>query len=367
MANLRPSRLSPARLRQLRLALPLGLATGLALVSASVRAQEKAAPRTSSLSWIRLAGADACVSTQELARDVEKRLGRAVFVSPAQADVSVEGHIEADSPAAGFRATITLRDATGALRGTRELKRKDVSCTEMREPLALIIAVMIDPDAALRDKGKQVEEPAPLVDVTPHVTGKDATPRAQEPASPPPPTAAPPWHFDGGASLAGSVGLLPNVGVGLSAGGLLEPPGFVPLQGFGAAWFDNDAPADGGSGVGTFSLLSAGVGICPLRARGERLFAYACVNGHGGLLTSRGAGFDQVRPDERKVTVSGAVEGRVHLRVAGPLAVRAGVSALVPFWRDTFVFRRADGTTAPLFRPAAIAGIADVGLGVIFP
>ena len=50
--------------------------------------------RTSSLSWLRMPGADACIATQALARSVEERLGRHVFVSASAADVSVEGRIE---------------------------------------------------------------------------------------------------------------------------------------------------------------------------------------------------------------------------------------------------------------------------------
>ncbi len=36
-----------------------------------------------------------------------------------------------------------------------------------------------------------------------------------------------------------------------------------------------------------------------------------------------------------------------------------------PFTRDAFVYRRADGTQADLFRMAPIVGMADVGIGVV--
>ena len=72
-----------------------------------------------------------------------------MFVSAAQADVSVEGHIEPKSGGPGFHAVITLRDAKGTLLGTRELSRDEKSCAEVRETIALVIAVMIDPDAML--------------------------------------------------------------------------------------------------------------------------------------------------------------------------------------------------------------------------
>src|SRR5207249_5003 len=86
-----------------------------------------------------------------LARSVEERLGRHVFVSAAEADVSVEGRIEkrAAHATSAWHAVITIRDSKGALLGTRELDRTDPSCASMNEPLALVIAVMIDPEAKL--------------------------------------------------------------------------------------------------------------------------------------------------------------------------------------------------------------------------
>ena len=66
-----------------------------------------------------------------------------------RADVSVEGHIERGNGTTGWHAVLVLRDAHGVSLGTRELKRDDASCDAMRAPLALIIVVMIDPDAAL--------------------------------------------------------------------------------------------------------------------------------------------------------------------------------------------------------------------------
>src|SRR5579871_52850 len=82
-----------------------------------------ASPQSASLSWVRLAGADGCVATQDLARDVEERLGRTVFVSASEADVSVEGHIEPSQPGAGFHAVLSIRDSKGTLLGTRDISR----------------------------------------------------------------------------------------------------------------------------------------------------------------------------------------------------------------------------------------------------
>lgn len=322
---------------------------------------EKVLPRTSSLSWIRLSGAEDCVSTQDLARDVEARLHRSVFVSPAQADVSVEGHIEPKASGRGWNATIALRDAKGTMLGTRELQRDEPSsCGELREPLALIVAVMIDPNAALGDDGQPHEAALPK----PVVIAKQNQPAEVIPSRPSPAPAQ--WKFDGGASLIAGLGLLPNAGLGVYGGGLLEPPHFIPLQGFGAVWLDNSAATEG-LGRATFSLMFLGGGLCPLTWRTSRVSAYGCANGHLGLIKSHGEGFDVPASDERKPYLAGALEGRVSIRLFGPIALRAAVSVAAPLVRDTFEYRRADGTSAKLFQMAPVVGTADFGFGVVIP
>src|SRR5262249_47345297 len=88
--------------------------------------------RTSSLSWVRLQGAENCIATNALAQAVEGRLKRKVFVSASQADVSVEGSVSQTKrgPAPEWRAAITIRDTHGNVIGTREIQRSGNSCTE---------------------------------------------------------------------------------------------------------------------------------------------------------------------------------------------------------------------------------------------
>jgi len=355
-----------------RSCLVVALATSLFAASLGHAEDARPAPRTSSLSWIRLPSADACVSTQDLARDVEARLGRAVFVSPSRADVSVEGRIERS--ATGFVATITLRDASGALKGTRELRRDGASCDGMREPLALVVSVMIDPDAALRPP------PAPSASSAP------APPSAS--AAPPPPTAAPPptasaprppppppepakprapFRFDAGASVAGGAGLLPGISLGLGVDGILEPPDFIGLRAFGSVWLDDSVAVPPGAGRATFSLLLAGAGLCPIALRNERVAFYACASGEFGRLTSRGAGFDLASPDGQSWLFAASVDARVSVRVGGPFVLRAGLSGLAPLVGDRFVARLSSGAETEIFRVSPVAGTGDVGFGVALP
>jgi hypothetical protein len=300
-------------------------------------------------------GADACVSTQDLARQVESRLGRAVFVSASLADVSVEGHIEPSPDGLahrGFRAVITLRDAKGALLGTRELARPEASCDGMREPLALVIAVMIDPDAALAPKPTQPPSaPAPLPEPPPPMV-------IEKPVyiTVPTPAPKPVWHIDVGAAAATTLGLVPAPNLGVAASGLLDPPGLFPLEGFGAAWFDDTV--HGGGSSASFILAYIGGGLCPLHHTSGRFRLYGCAVGEVGLF-SRTVG--ALSPDTNPY-LAGGVEGRVSVRLAGPFALRLGVSGVVP------LFRPATGVASTdLFRPSVVGGTADLGVGVLLP
>lgn len=304
--------------------------------------------RTSSLSWVRLPGAESCVPTQDLAQRVEARLGRAVFVSAAQADVSVEGHIEpAPLHRGGFRAVLTLRDAHGAALGTRELTRPEASCDAMREPLALVIAVMIDPDASLAPPpaaatappASTPEPPAPVVIEKP----------VYIPVIAPPAKPKPTWSGDFGASFAAMAGIVPTFGLGVFANGLIEPPGLFPFEGFGAVWFD-DRASNGGVSVSFYEL---GGGLCLLHYESARVHVVGCGLGEIGLMTGTFNGQSHGAP-----YLGLAPEARVSLRLVGPFALRAGVSAMVAVLRPDF---------AGLFESSVIGGRADVGLGALFP
>src|SRR5262245_51486655 len=109
---------------------------------------------------MRLENAESCIRTQDLAQTVEQRLQRKVFVSAAEADVSVEGHVSRS--AARWRAVITIRDSNGTLLSTRELDSAEKNCSALDEGLAFVVSVLIDPDAESREKPpKEKPEPPP--------------------------------------------------------------------------------------------------------------------------------------------------------------------------------------------------------------
>ncbi len=319
--------------------------------------------KTSSLSWLRMPGADGCVATQPLARAVEERLGRTVFVSASQADVSVEGRIE--RKAGAWHAVLTLRDANGATLGTRELDRRDASCDAMTEPLALIVAVMIDPEAALRPRPAPREAPPPEL---PPPTEKPASPPpVEDRPAPPPPRPAPrtePWRFEGGAQLGVNYGLAPNVAPGAGVHAILYPPG-VPIgfRGYTVLFLPSEAEKDGARA--TFDMLYGGGALCPtLRGRVNLL---GCLGGQLGLLRPRADSRGRGISEELLPVLNAMAELRVHAPIVAPIAAAAGVGVGLPILRPELEYRRTDGRTDVLHRAEAYLLTADVGLGFVFP
>jgi hypothetical protein len=118
----------------------------LALLAGRAHGQDAAAERTSSLSWVRLPGAERCATAPELARAVESRLAREVFVAPRHADLSVEGRVT-PRDGGGYTATFAVATADGTVLGERTLDSADPDCHALTETVAFVVAVLIDPDA----------------------------------------------------------------------------------------------------------------------------------------------------------------------------------------------------------------------------
>lgn len=330
------------------------LVASLAITSGVAHAQ----PRTSSLSWTRLPGADSCAGPQLLARAVESRLRRDVFVSPARADLSVEGSIQPRSPS-GWRAVVRVHDAKGELLGERELSTERPDCADLTEPLVLVIALMIDPDAALH-----ATEPEP--------------PASPEPPAPEPPAPAPPrvevrretvyvpvpvespprdtWQFEGGAGVASGLGHLPSPNVGAAASALLRPPGFWFLEAHGAAWHGSRVEAHATSA--RIARWEGGAALCPVASFESRGTYALCGGGQFALLTSQDHEGNSRTP---QLIPEATAAFRGSLVLFDPFVIRVGLSALLPIRRV-----RVDSGEPPaeVFRSSWIAGVADLGIGL---
>ncbi|MGC4087013.1 MAG: hypothetical protein QM756_03750 [Polyangiaceae bacterium] len=140
----------------LRVLLPLA---GLLLASSASAA---------TLTWDAGEGTDACLSPRSVERQVEARLGRALSqLAPAQ---RVQVRIEPS--AKRWVVRIEMQGANGALLGRRVLTLTDDPCRQVEGFVALALALMIDPEAALlpppaaEDTAPSTPPPAPAGETT---------------------------------------------------------------------------------------------------------------------------------------------------------------------------------------------------------
>lgn len=127
-----------------------------------------AGPTTWGLRW---AAPPECRQAADVSRAVEDKLHRPVF--GAEPTVLVDGVVERFEEQ--WRARLSLVDAQGTVLGTREVTSGESACASLDDKVTLVVALLIDPSAALG--------PAPVV------------PPAPAPALPPAPPTSPAGLF----------------------------------------------------------------------------------------------------------------------------------------------------------------------------
>lgn len=309
-------------------------------------------PKTATLGWVRMDGAESCVGTQELAQHVERLLGRAVFVSPSSAELAVEGRV-ARNPEGGFKAVLSVAAASGASLGTRELTAQ--TCAELGESVELAIALMIDPDAKL--DGTSPTKAEPVDDGGPKVVEKKVFVPVYVPTPSPPKKEPLPWRGEVSAGFALGFGWLPIISPGVVGGAGLEPPYFIPLESEITFFAPHDEEVSGAASVRFYSLQGAGF-ACPLDFKGSLGGLRACAGLEGGFLVADSEGFAYEDKDESGVYgMFGAVlRGRGTLHVAGPFGLGLGAELNVPFFRPELFYRDRRGADVTLFQPAPVLG-----------
>lgn len=319
--------------------------------------------KTSSLSWTRLPGAEGCVGTKDLAVAVEKILARAVFVSASQGDLSVEGRAEPGE--SGFTATIVVSDAKGGVLGDRKLVETSKDCRKLDEPVALAIALMIDPDAAMRPPvdvppvaPKPDPQGPPKVIVPPPILPSPVAP----PVVPPPRDPDDDVRFEGYVGAAVALGLHP-VSFGFLTGAVLEPPHFVPFEGSLLLVLPRSTENEDGGRLGFWHFEGSGY-ICPLAGETEPVFGALCVGGQAGFLHAESDDFDREESAFRAI-VNVAARARGAVRVS-LFTIGLGATLSVPFFHDRFTYE-ARGETREHFVQAPVGGTFDLSIGLKVP
>lgn len=296
--------------------------------------------------WVRDEGAERCPDGPTIAREVARRLGRDPFVTVSGAP-SIEAMVRRDG--ASWVARIVVRDADGALVGTREFTSASPECTAIASAVTLGVALSIDPEAALRPP-----PPTPAPTTVP----VEVVPARAAAAAPPA------WWRRAGASVGVAVAptdlLLPGTAVGVSLGAEGAPLPWLRLGG-GARFFPERATADGGF---AFGLTTAWVRACGEPWRGARAAMGFCLAAEVGALQ---AVVRQGLPSQAGQQAWGAatVSARLRVHLAGPVAAELDLGGLVPFVRHRFHLGATGGgpgNTVFQESPVALVGIAGLAL-----
>lgn len=317
--------------------------------------------RTSALSWVRLPGADGCIGAPALASAVEARLGRRVFVAPADAEISVEGTVVYRADTRRYKATFRVADSRGAVLGVRDVEESVTSCDKLDERFAFVLSVLIDPDAALAPPATPLAAPTTAAKPAVVTETPPAKAEAPEPAPRPAPPAEP-WRWLAGADFGGTAGLVPDVGWVVSGFALVTPPHFFGIRAKGSSYLPTNQRIEGVARA-EIALVSGQIGVCPLQIRSAPFGFTACADGLLGELSARGSGF----PDSRGY---GTLLGGIVLDLVGELAVTRSVvltlspALVVPLSRARLSYEDAAGQKQTIFEVSPVGGSLALGLAV---
>lgn len=362
---------------------------------------------SASLSWVRLPGAEDCAGAHTLARVIEHRLRRPVFVAAAEAHHLVEGYVR-PHPQGGWQAHLSVRNDTGEVLGQRDLHVRGEDCTVLTEPLTLVIALTLYPDATPtltavteddfdwdawaaqhhEDRRAEGSEPSRDEPHQPELSEEAPPPPAPqadgEPRNPAPlPDAEPsvlqhdddgqsPQLASSGAPLtvhAGGVlgfGQLPSIGPGAVVGIALEPEDAWALELAGRLWARSEARA-ASQGVADLQLMEVRGAICPLVwPWGASVHLTGCTGLLLGVMQAQAREFESANGTMAHLIAGPELLARWELEILPWLTVRAAASVSVPLARPRFTYIDRVGRSQELFEVAPVLPSLELGLGVHF-
>jgi len=303
---------------------------------------------------------EACPDERAIRAEVDRRLGRSSFAEEAPRSIVVLYR----PPLRGRRrARITVREGDGQA-STRDLSQDGPRCEGLSEAVALAVALVIDPDAALRPPPATAAAPAdtPTVPISCPEAPATSCPECATCPSPSPPAATAPRRSLPASWIALSAGVAvgvapaPSLGVGLSA--------MVPLQAhwsldLGASYLFPVTTLDGTASIGR---TVARVGAC-LDTTPTWVQFGGCASVLGGAMHLVALSLQPVEPGDR-AWLGASAEAHARLLPGDRWVISAQARAVVPMltWAP-----RIEGASTPSFSPPPVAFEADLAVGVRLP
>jgi len=316
----------------------LGLCFGFSLLTHAflVRAQAK---NGFEFAWLAPEG---CPLADEVRTEIDRLLGSPAH-APASGDLTVRASVEHDS-----LWLVTLETTLAARNGHRTISA--TSCQGLANATALIVALMIDPDAVAAHS----REPEA---VRPTVTAP------AEPAAPPPVPRSRTTSVLAGIGAAGNLGVLPSPDLGISASlGLAGPFWRVEVRaGYDPRTVQSATMAEPAGAFGRFRLYPGALLGCLVLKRAAWDLGL-CLDFEFGAIHGQGFGPPSTSSKTKPWFGLGA-GGVVAFRANRWLVFPAHLDAVVPLWRPRFTF---DGAETPIFRSAVVGGRLTAGVEAQF-
>lgn len=337
------------------------------------------------LNWVRLSGADDCLSAAELADKVELRVGRTLFVATTEAELFVDGYVSGTAVLGGATRTFDIKLQVsrpgGEVLGERVLQIEGESCSAIDEAVSLVIAVTLYPRSSLVMAGIPLDPTTAAslqslfgdepTDPDPDTLPAVAVSPASRPKAPPQQSLSerhgtrslPGMEVSFDAVGAGEVGQLPDVRFAIGGYLRMFPRGLLPVEVGGAYYLTSrDTVPEGGSV--RFELATASLTGCPWTFLSDDL--RGCIGIEGGILTASPSGLAVTAKRTTDPVLNIVFAAVYRPRLVGPLHLRAGLILGVPMLQHEFLYQARDGSSVTLFQTSQIQGRADIGLGLSF-
>lgn len=310
------------------------------------------------LSVVRGEGAGSCPSGAEFERRVSTRLGRVPFT--ANAEQVIEATLTRREE--GWRASITLRDASGVVRGQRELEASGTDCAPLAEATTLALALTIDPDAALAPPGTSEASPpealAPPTSAAPPACPALACPRPSPCPACSAPRPASSLVMAGALHGALTGGMLPGAAPGVE---LTVEAGSSRVRGrLGLLYLPERSAEDPRFG---FGLTTASAGACGAVSPLPALELALCADLQLGAIHAVVHELEPLEPGDQ-LWFAAAMGPRLRLQGPASVFVEIGVAAVVPILDRTFSVA---GFDEPVFETSAFGANGVLGLGLRSP
>jgi hypothetical protein len=345
------------RVAALALLVLAGRGSSSALAAEPTTGSGELAPALAHLDYERAPSAASCASGAQLARDVEARLGRRVFVTPADAELTAR--VRARRVARRFVIELELFGRDGGSLGRRELSTRSAHCSALDDSLALVLALAAD--MPRQPPPRPESAPVAPASTPPAASPRPTTSSLGSAISIPATTHAPRRgvRFRPSLGAAAALGLVPTLAPGLELGLELRANQFWPVVLHGAGFLEQDRASSVPAKGATFAVQTLVLGACPWTGAFGAFEGSLCAVQCLGRVRARGVGFDEEQRDDGWSLHAGAALGLS--REFGPLFVAASGALLVPVVRRRYFFT--DDVDVTLYEQPWLGGLLGLRVG----